>query len=87
MNPYERTSEHMLKHYNALFCWAPIGTKDDAASCKNEQAIPTLRACVEKLRPTATFFTGEEIARQHLNLCMQENGWQHLFIEGVMLFG
>ena len=87
LNPYERTSAHMLKHYNAIFCWAPNGAKNEATSCQNELAAPSLAACVEEFRPTATFFTGEEIARQKLSLCMQGKGWQLLFIDGVMLFG
>jgi len=87
LNPYERTSAHMLKYHNAVFCWAPNGAKNEVASCQSERAAPSLASCVEALRPTATFFTGEEIARQNLSLCMQGKGWQLLFIDGVMLFG
>jgi hypothetical protein len=87
LNPYQRTSAHMLRHYNAIFCWAPSDAKDDATSCQNDRAAPSLASCVEELRPTATFFTGEEAARQNLSLCMQGKGWQLLLIDGVMLFG
>lgn len=84
-NPYARESKHMLKRYSAIFCWVPSGEKNDGGSCKNERAAPSLAECVEELRPTATFFTGEEIARQNLALCMERKGWQLLFIDGVIL--
>jgi len=88
LNPYERESKHMLTYYSgATFCWAPNGAENKTSSCQNEAADASLSQCVDELRPTAGFFTGSEVARRDLSLCMQRKGWQLLFIEGVILFG
>jgi len=75
----------MLKNYGAIYCWGPLGAKAEKSSCKNEDANPGLAECVEELRGSVTIFTGEEIARENLRLCMQRKGWDLLFVDGWVL--
>jgi len=85
LNPYVRESKYILTYFRAKFCWVPIGAESEASSCQNQAAAPRLAECVEELRLTAGFFTGEERARQDLSLCMVRKGWRLLHIEGVIL--
>ncbi len=86
MNPYTEASKHMLQHYQATFCWAPASAKKSEESCQNEAAAPAFNECLEKLRPTGHWwYPDQETADGKLSICMEEKGWQRLFIKGVLL--
>jgi len=86
MNPYTQASKHMLQHYQATFCWAPANAGKSADACQNDTAAPVFNECLDKLRPTGHWwYPDEETADGKLTLCMEEKGWQRLFIKGVIL--
>ena len=82
MNPYVIASKEILDFPNATFCWIPVGVAIRMGNCRNADAQQSLRACVEELRPTTTFFTGEELAGNRLRMCMESKGWQHALVDG-----
>ena len=86
-NPCVIASKKILDVPHATFCWVPVGMAEVIENCRNADAQPSLRACVEELRPTTTFFTGEELAGNHLRMCMNSKGWQHALVDGVILAG
>lgn len=85
MNPYVIASKKMLDVPNATFCWIPVDVIRHMWNCRNAEVQPSLRARVEELRPTTTFFTGEELAGNRLRMCMRGKLWQHALVDGAIV--